>query len=181
MNPSGAKTVDMTICFCDRLAELIISSAHLPQALWRTPATWCGPPGCAKGPGTHHNQPEARGPAHRTHRSERGSRVDLFLVAALVLVDVLLLLLMRAAGRRRAGGGQAGGPAGRQAGGRGRWRARSSARRATTARTAAAAAAARAAAAAAAAAARSEQQPGDARRARSSYKFKSLTTRRPRN
>ena len=41
--------------------------------------------------------------------SERGSRVDLFLVADLVLVDALLLLLMRAASRRRAGGGQAGG------------------------------------------------------------------------
>ena len=101
MNPSGARIVDVTICLCGRLAELIIGSAHLPQALRRTMATWCGPPGCAKGPGTHHSQPEARGPAHRTHMSERGSRVDLFLVAALVLVDVLLLLLMRAAGRRR--------------------------------------------------------------------------------
>ena len=158
MNPSGAKTVDMTICFCDRLAELIIGSAHLPQVLRRTMATWCGPPGCTKGPGTHHNQPEARGAAHRAHRSERGSRVDLFLVADLVLVGALLLLLMRAVGRRRAGGGQAGGPAGRQAGGRARGRARSSARRATTARTAAAAAAARATAAAAAA--RGEQQLG---------------------
>ena len=109
MNPSGARIVDVTICLCGRLAELIIGSAHLPQALRRTPATWCGPPGCAKGPGIHHSQPEAGGPAHRTNRSERGSRVDLFLVADLVLVDALLL--MRAASRRRAGGGQAGGRA----------------------------------------------------------------------
>ena len=85
----------MTICLCGLLAELFIGSAHLPQARRRTPATWCGPPGCAKGPGIHHSQPEAGGPAHRTNRSERGSRVDLFLVADLVLVDALLL--MRAA------------------------------------------------------------------------------------
>ena len=39
MNPSGAKTVDMTICFGDRLAELIIGSTHLPQALRSTPLT----------------------------------------------------------------------------------------------------------------------------------------------
>ena len=110
MNPSGMRIVDVTICLCGRLAELIIGSAHLPQALRRTPATWCGPPGCAKGPGIHHSQREAGGPAHKTNKSERGSRVDLFLVADLVLVDVLLL--MRAAGRRRAGGGQAGGRAG---------------------------------------------------------------------
>ena len=101
MNPSGARIVDMTIWFCDRLAELIIGSAHLPQALRRTPATQCGPPGCAKGPGTHHSQPEAQGPARRTHMSERGSRVDLFLVAGSVLVGALLRLLMRATGRRR--------------------------------------------------------------------------------
>ena len=43
MNPFAAKTVDMTICFCYRLTELIIGSAHLPQALRRTPATQCGP------------------------------------------------------------------------------------------------------------------------------------------
>ena len=147
MNTSGARIVDVTICFCGRLAELIIGSAHLPQALRRTPATWCGPPGCAKGPGIHHRQPEAGGPTHMTNRSERGSRVDLFLVADLVLVDALLL--MRAAGRRRAGGGQAGGRA----------RARSAQQRAASS-SARRAAAAATAAQAATAAARGEQQLG---------------------
>ena len=118
MNRSRARTVGMTICFCDRLTPLSLShAASRKLCARRTPATQCGPPGCAKGPGTHHSQPEARGPARRTHRSERGSRVDLFLVAGSVLVGALLLLLMRAVGRRRAGGGQAGRRAGGQAGG----------------------------------------------------------------
>ena len=62
MNPSRAKTVDMTICFCDRLAELIIGSAHLPQALRRTPVTWCGPQGAqrARAPTTANLKPGGR-------------------------------------------------------------------------------------------------------------------------
>ena len=62
MNPSGARIVDMTIWFCDRLAELIIGSAHLPQALRRTPATQCAPQGAqrARAPTTANLKPRGR-------------------------------------------------------------------------------------------------------------------------